>query len=408
MKKQENGGHKKMCTRKDEMSTKVINEQQEEKMFRLKRLLSVKAIMFMILLISVGCLNLVAQEWAPGELVVKFEEHVQLDEVSEFIADYEQYGLVFLWNEIVPIWQFHFNSDLIDEHEFLEIVKTDERVYAAGLNFNWWNNHIVINLVDVGAYYDFLIDYLQYNLSMKNWYTLHDFVFYDAAIGVVYSFNASLINPFDILEIIRADERVLSAGTFIELLPGEITVELYYPVVLEDFISDYSQYDLNLIQHEFESEIVDVWSGYFSFSTIATEELIQVMSYDARVRASYGYHVVLLPSPPDPPVLNDYERTNPSELLKIYSYPNPARSGNVTFKTEVGRQMLEVSIYNVRGQLVQKSSDFQTKNGESVFVWDRKDNRGNEVATGIYFYRIQTNNGMYTGKQLLLKTRREK
>ena len=136
------------------------------------------------------------------------------------------------------------------------------------------------------------------------------------------------------------------------------------------------------------------------------------------------------------PAINDgypfLKKTNANEYDlgdKIYQlarsivYPNPVMVEEVTFKLylSVGNVFFqpsknmtetEISIYNIRGQLIKKSFDFQIKDGEHSFVWNKKDMNDREVASGVYFYRINSpqlnrldsiNAFTQTGKFLILK-----
>ncbi|MCL2063971.1 MAG: T9SS type A sorting domain-containing protein [Candidatus Cloacimonetes bacterium] len=89
-------------------------------------------------------------------------------------------------------------------------------------------------------------------------------------------------------------------------------------------------------------------------------------------------------------------------LMQSIVYPNPVRDGNVTirfslyplqssslFQGEIkGGYETEIRIYNLRGQLVKSSRDFQSVDTGNVFVWDRRDEHGQEISSGVYFYRI--------------------
>ncbi|MDD4155797.1 MAG: T9SS type A sorting domain-containing protein, partial [Candidatus Cloacimonetes bacterium] len=63
----------------------------------------------------------------------------------------------------------------------------------------------------------------------------------------------------------------------------------------------------------------------------------------------------------------------------------------------------EISIYNIKGQLVKTSKAFQTKDNESIFTWDKRNNQNQSVASGVYFYKIKTDDKVKTGKFLIMK-----
>ena len=95
------------------------------------------------------------------------------------------------------------------------------------------------------------------------------------------------------------------------------------------------------------------------------------------------------------------------EDRRVNVFPNPVRNSEVSFKvasqSKAGNDELEISIFNVRGQRVKRSKDFSVKNGESVFTWNRRNEKGQEVASGVYFYRITAGNDVQTGRFLIIR-----
>ena len=104
----------------------------------------------------------------------------------------------------------------------------------------------------------------------------------------------------------------------------------------------------------------------------------------------------------------------PSFVINVLSFvPNdtsPPLSNTVGATLAVARKgeatkniSNDITIYNIRGQLIKRSNDFQTIDGENVFVWNRRDNNNQEVASGVYFFRVKSNEQIHTGKLLILK-----
>jgi hypothetical protein len=93
----------------------------------------------------------------------------------------------------------------------------------------------------------------------------------------------------------------------------------------------------------------------------------------------------------------------PEQFELFQNYPNPF---NPTTRIEFslpqpGRVRLDV--YNIAGQVVQTLIDGQQDAGFHGVVWDGRDGDGHPVASGIYFYRIQTADLTATRKMALLK-----
>jgi flagellar hook assembly protein FlgD len=79
---------------------------------------------------------------------------------------------------------------------------------------------------------------------------------------------------------------------------------------------------------------------------------------------------------------------NPSTTIKFYL----PHAGSVT-----------LSIYNIMGQKVAVLLDGYLEKGPGETIWDGVDQSGKPVATGIYFYRFESDEVSITKRMLLLK-----
>jgi hypothetical protein len=85
------------------------------------------------------------------------------------------------------------------------------------------------------------------------------------------------------------------------------------------------------------------------------------------------------------------------------NYPNPFNpETNISFDMPAnGNAKLE--IYNVKGQLVKSLFDGIATFGRNSLVWNGTDKGGQTVTSGIYFYRLSTDNHSETRKMMLMK-----
>jgi len=90
----------------------------------------------------------------------------------------------------------------------------------------------------------------------------------------------------------------------------------------------------------------------------------------------------------------------PIKFLK--NYPNPFNpTTTISFSTTEITDNTEINIYNLKGQKIRKYSIF---NNQSSITWDGKDDNGQEVSSGIYFYNLTVPNAeSVTRKMVLLK-----
>jgi len=85
------------------------------------------------------------------------------------------------------------------------------------------------------------------------------------------------------------------------------------------------------------------------------------------------------------------------------NYPNPFNpETTIRFSTKEAGQV-RLSIYNLKGQLIRNLVDENKAAGQHRVIWNGKDDRGSNVASGIYFYRMDATNYSATKKMMLMK-----
>lgn len=87
------------------------------------------------------------------------------------------------------------------------------------------------------------------------------------------------------------------------------------------------------------------------------------------------------------------------------NYPNPFNATTIiTYDIHSEKPVqTTLSIYNILGQKVRVVLEEEKSAGHYQIEWDGKDDRGNNVASGIYFYVLKTDKKIDKKKMLLLK-----
>jgi len=89
------------------------------------------------------------------------------------------------------------------------------------------------------------------------------------------------------------------------------------------------------------------------------------------------------------------------------NFPNPFNPyTTIEFgvrNSEFGSEFVNITIYNVRGQVVKTLVNDNFVAGSHSVVWNGRDDRDNPVGSGIYFYRMTTEDFQETRKMMLLK-----
>ena len=64
---------------------------------------------------------------------------------------------------------------------------------------------------------------------------------------------------------------------------------------------------------------------------------------------------------------------------------------------------VQLSIFNLNGQLVQTLVMGQQSAGQHVVEWDGRDGAGQQVSSGVYLYRLKAGTQVFTRRMVLMK-----
>ena len=85
------------------------------------------------------------------------------------------------------------------------------------------------------------------------------------------------------------------------------------------------------------------------------------------------------------------------------NYPNPFNpETTISFYTAEPSDT-EISIYNIHGQKVRQLVNENLSTGQHSVVWDGKDDAGDEVASGIFFYKMKSGDYVSYKKMIMIK-----
>jgi len=138
--------------------------------------------------------------------------------------------------------------------------------------------------------------------------------------------------------------------------------------------------------------------------------------YFPRLEGSYydTYHTSLLDFADDlrwDEFLRAYYTGIPSSIeefrddvdLLVSNSPNPfQQSTRISFRNRT-EGIVELSVFDVAGRLVQTLCNDPMGQGPQNLMWDGRDDRGRMVPSGIYFYRLQTRGYVKMKRMLLIR-----
>jgi len=95
-----------------------------------------------------------------------------------------------------------------------------------------------------------------------------------------------------------------------------------------------------------------------------------------------------------------------SQSMTINNYPNPFTSSTVIhYSLPYTIREAHIEIYNIKGQLIKQYSiiNSQLNWEQSSIEWNGKDDKGNQLSSGIYLYKLSTDDKSIIKKMVLLR-----
>ncbi len=118
--------------------------------------------------------------------------------------------------------------------------------------------------------------------------------------------------------------------------------------------------------------------------------------------AAHASHIVL-PITNGDVAVEENAGSAPRAFELQQNYPNPVRHETSITYILPRAANVQLAIYNTLGQEVRRLQEGLLPPGRHAVKWNGLDDAGKTVARGIYFYRLQANDGVATRKLILLK-----
>lgn len=93
----------------------------------------------------------------------------------------------------------------------------------------------------------------------------------------------------------------------------------------------------------------------------------------------------------------------PGDYALLQNYPNPFNAATVIHYRLADADQVRLAVYNVLGQSIMALVDESQGAGDYSVTWGGRDDAGNGVASGVYFYRLQVGEMVAIRKMTLLK-----
>ncbi len=93
-----------------------------------------------------------------------------------------------------------------------------------------------------------------------------------------------------------------------------------------------------------------------------------------------------------------------NEKCKISNYPNPFNPvTTISYNLPINAENACIEIFNIKGEMIRSLNSFPNGSlGTRFVVWNGTDNHQNQVSSGVYLYRIKTEDFVSETKKMLL------
>jgi hypothetical protein len=101
--------------------------------------------------------------------------------------------------------------------------------------------------------------------------------------------------------------------------------------------------------------------------------------------------------------VHEQEGSVPKVFALFQNYPNPFNPVTQIRFSIPKRAKVEISVYNILGQKVTTLLNQELEAGNYTATWNGKDDKGYDVSSGIYFYKLNSSEFSATKKMLLVR-----
>ncbi len=218
--------------------------------------------------------------------------------------------------------------------------------------------------------------------------------------NITISGNPSVLYYNDQIEITG----ILPSSNYLEceFKAFESEYDCFYSNTLNGVIYEVEYTKFGVPYHEEDIAItgLDYSTSFYVASGIQTGDEARMISY---IHGDVGDYVQYIHPITISDGTNSPEIPTPPNELSAFNYPNPFNPCTTIIYSLPADTKVNITIYNIKSQLVRQLLNENKSAGEYAVIWDGKDNSGLVVSGGIYFFQVKTDRDTTLKKMILLK-----
>jgi hypothetical protein len=190
-------------------------------------------------------------------------------------------------------------------------------------------------------------------------------------------------------------ERNAASVAELSVLENSITVQV--TDTLDDEIYNYPITVRRTLPTGWPSATVTQDGQDVAYRTV-TVDAVKYIMFDA---IPNGGDVVITKS--DQTQIQNYNGMQDSPEIKLHNYPNPFNPSTTISFTLHQDEMVRIQIYDLLGREVRLLANEVMQPGVRQVVWDGRDQLGEPVPSGVYYYMLEAGSSGHVKKMLVIK-----
>ena len=149
------------------------------------------------------------------------------------------------------------------------------------------------------------------------------------------------------------------------------------------------------------------WTFDWTAPSIDVPEMVTLYAAGNAANANFGptgdYIYTAMATINQTTGIDDYDSNVLPNILTLKSYPNPFNAVTSINYNVPSDGRVSLNIYDIQGRLINELAKGFSSAGSYTASWNGRDDRGNNVVSGVYFVRLMIDSYSTTNKLVLLK-----
>jgi hypothetical protein len=306
--------------------------------------------------------------------------------------------------QVVPVRYHTWWPNSNDDFYLFNPEEIQDRIYYYAGLYPWDQYLYTPSLRFDGGYYGDPSDDVLYNFpTLNDWYARVRFVI-DSLLAIPSPIRIDLLDNYQDADSVHlvfdlVAEEAVPANMRLYVACTESLHRYSVPVgkhwhAFRDFATDPLGYNLNMVQGD---SVRQYW-GYPIDPEYRVDRLVSNIWVE-----NPSTKEVLQALRDFVPDISGIDVADVPEVTLNRNVPNPFSSKTtISYSLKTGGKV-RLAVYTLTGRLVRELEDGYFEPGAHSAAWDGRDNFGNEVASGVYYYRLEREGSFQLGKMTLLR-----